>query len=468
MYDPTLKGNGRTALGDASQASPTYATVPESGRYLTLSDALQLLRRRLWLIILVAFVFVGSAVGFSLWQTPVYEASGQLLVGQKPSKGEQPNLMSSVEGLQQLTHTVVAAVDSRPIAEAVIQELNLQLTPQDLLNNLSAEQIEDTHLIQLSYRDTDPERAQKILTYVSEVSSERISEAISGVDIVTVTVWEPATVLDAPVSPDPVRNGLLALGLGLMLGTGLALLLEIMNNRWRSAEEVEQASGVPNFGAIPEFDAAKAGTARANERWMIKPQRGADANYSSPESDRESFGTEAVTVQDPAGVASEAYRKLRTNLFYAMVDAPPKVIVVASANHREGKSTTIANLGIALAQAGKNTLILDCDLRKPTLHKTFGKHNVVGVVDILIGDQKMQDVWQELMPGLKLISAGSTPPNPAELLSSRRLAELLGQGRQDFDYVLIDTPPLEGASEAAALAANGDGVLLILDSQHTS
>jgi capsular exopolysaccharide synthesis family protein len=192
-----------------------------------------------------------------------------------------------------------------------------------------------------------------------------------------------------------------------------------------------------------------------------------DHNSSQGDRGHNGFSEGLVAIHDPFGVASEAYRMLRTNLFYALVDAPPKVIVLTSAAHGEGKSTTAANLALTLAQAGKNTLLLDCDLRKPVLHKLFRTGNMEGLVDILIGERAPREVWSEPIPGLKLVPSGPPPPNPAELLSSRRLAEVLQQVRQEFEYVLVDTPPVGRVSDSAVLAANGDGVLLVLDSQHT-
>jgi capsular exopolysaccharide synthesis family protein len=199
---------------------------------------------------------------------------------------------------------------------------------------------------------------------------------------------------------------------------------------------------------------------------MIHSQK-SDFNSSEKDSDRNSFFEGLVAFQEPFGAASEAYRMLRTNLFYALVDTPPKVIVLTSAGHGEGKSTTAANLAVTLAQAGKNTLLVDCDLRKPALHKLFRTRNLEGLVDILIGEREPQEVWREPIPRLKLVPSGHPPPNPAELLSSPRLAEFLDQMRQEFEYVLVDTPPVGRVSDSAVLAANGDGVLLVLDSQHT-
>jgi capsular exopolysaccharide synthesis family protein len=159
---------------------------------------------------------------------------------------------------------------------------------------------------------------------------------------------------------------------------------------------------------------------------------------------------------------------LRTNLFYALEDAHPQVIVLTSAGPGEGKSTITANLGVTLAQAGKDTLLVDGDLRKPRLYTYFGMRNLEGLVDVLIGETALQEIYREVMPGLKLVTPGLLPPNPAELLSSRSLAEFFGQVRPHFAYILVDTPPIGQVADSAILAANADGALLVLDSQRTS
>lgn len=174
-----------------------------------------------------------------------------------------------------------------------------------------------------------------------------------------------------------------------------------------------------------------------------------------------------ITTTAPASAAAEAYRALRTNLFYALVDQPPKVIVLTSPSPREGKSTTVVNLGIVLAQANKSVLLLDCDLRKPVIHKIFGLRNIQGMVDVVVGERSLQEVWHEPLPGLKVVTAGPIPPNPAEILSSRRFTEFLSRVRDEFDYVLIDVPPVELVSDPLVLATQGDGVLLVLDAQST-
>lgn len=174
-----------------------------------------------------------------------------------------------------------------------------------------------------------------------------------------------------------------------------------------------------------------------------------------------------VTMLDPSSVTSEAYRTLRTNLLYAFIDNPPKVIVLSSPGPGEGKSTTCANLGVVLAQADKQVLIIDCDLRKPAIHRIFGSRNLYGIVDVLVNERSLQDTWYEPLQGLKVLSTGPIPPNPAEMVSSQRFAATIDQVRQDFDYVLIDAPPIGLVSDPIVLATQGDGVLLVLDAQNT-
>jgi capsular exopolysaccharide synthesis family protein len=174
-----------------------------------------------------------------------------------------------------------------------------------------------------------------------------------------------------------------------------------------------------------------------------------------------------VMALDPSNPAAEAYRLLRTNLLYAFGDNSPKAIMLTSPGPREGKSTTCANLGVALTQASKRTLIVDCDLRKPVMHKIFGLRNFRGIVNVIAGEHDVQSVLQEPLPGLNVITVGPTPPNPAELLGSTRFAAFVKLARQEFDYVLMDAPPVEPVSDPVIIATRADGVLLIIDAQNT-
>ena len=229
--------------------------APGSGRTSSLEELLRVLRRRFWVILLTVLVLMGTTIGFTLIQTPTYEASISILVGQEASKAPPQNLSNDVEGLQQLTATMAKAVTTLPIAQEVAKQLDMPPgSAEVLLANLSAQADPTTMFIEVSYRDTDPQRAQQIVNTVGEVFSDQVSNVSPSASAITATVWEPAVLPETPVSPNVLRNVVLALVLGLLLGVGLAFLLERFDDSWDSPEEVERVSGVPTFGAIPRFE----------------------------------------------------------------------------------------------------------------------------------------------------------------------------------------------------------------------
>ena len=214
---------------------------------------LQTLRQRMWTIMLVALVTTGSAIGFSLLQTPTYESSVLIQVGEKTTG--DTNSALDVADLQELTLTVAKAVPTTPVAEAVVERL--EDPPEGgagaVLANSSAEPDPGTVFVNVSYRASDPKRAQLIADTIGIVLSEKIPEMNLGANAITATVWEPATLPETPLSPDPIRNGIIALVLGSLLGVVLAFLLEFVSDRWNSRDEVEEVSGVPTLGVVPKF-----------------------------------------------------------------------------------------------------------------------------------------------------------------------------------------------------------------------
>ncbi len=174
-----------------------------------------------------------------------------------------------------------------------------------------------------------------------------------------------------------------------------------------------------------------------------------------------------VTVLDFDETASEAYRTLRTRFTYAVIGTPPKVALITSPGPAEGKSTVCANLGVVLAEAGNETLIIDGDLRKPDVHRIFNVPNQLGWVNVLSDERNLSEVWAEPLPGLKVVPAGPIPPNPTKLLSSPRFAQLLDETRQLFDHVLIDSPPTGSVSDPMIIATQADAVVVVFDSQVT-
>jgi capsular polysaccharide biosynthesis protein len=228
----------------------SHAAADEDAYVLPISDLFLTFRKRWWVVALMMIALTAASVGYSLMQPPVYESSIKILVGQDRGIAEQP---VNVNGLLALNKTVAEAVNSRPIAQAVIEQEDLRVDPGTLLDNLEVVAIEETQFVAVSYRDSDKQRARRVANAVGDVFSTRFAQENDTGSFITATVWEPAGPAGAPISPRPLRNGLLALMIGAVLGTGLAFLLEFMDDSWRSPAEAEQVSGVPTFGVIPSI-----------------------------------------------------------------------------------------------------------------------------------------------------------------------------------------------------------------------
>lgn len=175
-----------------------------------------------------------------------------------------------------------------------------------------------------------------------------------------------------------------------------------------------------------------------------------------------------VASEGNRSIVAEAFRNLRTNLQYAALGSKLRLVVVTAAGPEEGKSTVTANLGVAMAQAGTRVLVVGADLRRPSLHRAFGVGHHIGLVSVLLERMSLEEAVQHHEPtGVDVLASGPLPPNPAELLGSKRMTELLQQMAERWDTVLIDTPPAVALSDAALLAARSDGVLLVVTAGQT-
>lgn len=176
-----------------------------------------------------------------------------------------------------------------------------------------------------------------------------------------------------------------------------------------------------------------------------------------------------ITIANPRSPVSEAYRTLRTNLEFSSLDKPLKTMVVTSAGPEEGKSTTLANLAVTMAQADRRVILVDCDLRRPAQHEIFGVRNGVGLTTMVVDDEAMKaPPFQDTgIPHLRLLPSGPLPPNPSELLGSRRMGEIITFLSQEADIVLFDAPPIIAVTDAAVLASRVDGVLLVINAGTT-
>lgn len=174
-----------------------------------------------------------------------------------------------------------------------------------------------------------------------------------------------------------------------------------------------------------------------------------------------------IVEKDPKSIASESYRTLRTNIQYSSFDKECKVIVVTSSVPGEGKSTTSGNLALTLAEGDKKVILIDCDLRKPSVHKSFALSNAAGLSDVIVDKESVTNVGYKYNKNLTILTAGKIPPNPAEMLGSKSMTSLLDALRKIFDYVVLDTPPVQAVTDAQILSAKADGTILVVRAEKT-
>ena len=247
---------------------------------------------------------------------------------------------------------------------------------------------------------------------------------------------------DEPTSPRPVFNTVISVILALLVATGVAFVWEKLDDRVRTADDVERVTGLPTIGTIIRMPTEKG----RNEFYRL------------------------ATLLFPRSVAAEAFRAIRTNLEFASLDRPLRMITVTSSVPGEGKSVVSGNLAVAFAQAGRRTVLVDADLRRPGLHTLFSLQNTMGLTDMVLSDGLgLANVAHETEePNLRVVTSGPVPANPAELLGSQRMAVILQRILADADLVILDTPPVGLVTDAALAAARSDSTLLVVNPDQSS
>lgn len=462
-----------------------------------------------WLIAAAVAVAVVSSYLGSLATPKTYQSRTTLMVGtvlQNPN----PNQAEIYTG-QALAQSYSDLVRREPIMRAVLTSLNLPWDWAVLQNMVSSRVVPGTQLIEIAVLDTDPQRA-KVLA--EEVANQLIKQSPSGTnpekdaqqqfirqqidELQTniknangeirqldqtiaqatsarqiqdararqeslqqqITTWqstyaqlltnlqqsstnflqvvEEAQTPTSPVGSGTMTNVLLAAAIGLVLAGGAAFVLEYLDDTIKSAEDVQQVMGVTTLGGVARIDG-------------------------------DDYTSKLITVTQPRSPTSEAYRMLRTNLQFSEVDHPLQTLLVTSANPEEGKSLTAANVAVVLAQAGRHVTLVDADLRRPTQDTIFKLNNARGLTTILLDTAvTLADVVQNTpIENLKVMTSGPVPPNPSELLGSKRMGYLIEALQKQSDLIVFDSPPVLAVADASVLATRLDGVLLVVDAGHT-
>ncbi len=401
---------------------------------MTVQDYLRVLREQ-WLVVLLAVLLglVGAAAAFYL-RPAEYTAKLTMYVS---SQGDD-STSAAYQGAQLSQERVtsyVALVSSRRVSEDVIRRLQLTESPETLVKQITASSALDSVLIDVAVVDSSPQRAAELASTIGVVFTGLVDELERPVrpdaaQEVSVRVVQPAAVPTRPSSTGlPV---MLALGLlaGLAVGAGGAFARNALDISVKSPDQLRHIAGAPNLGNVA-YDA------QVTKR--------------------------PLTVhEDRQSPRAEAFRQLRTNLRFVDVDNPRKVILVTSSLPGEGKTTTVVNLAIALAQAGTRVLVIEADLRRPKVADLLGLERNVGLTGVLSGRIHVGQGIQRWGGGFfDVLTSGPLPPNPSELLASRYMAGMLQKLRDMYDVVLIDSPPLLPVTDAAAVAPATDGAIVI-------
>ena len=403
---------------------------------MELHDLVRVLRRR-WRI-LAAATLLGTlaAVAVTALQTPVYRADTQVFVslrdgaGATTSNAYQGNLFS-----QERVKSYAKIADSPAVTAPVLARLGLTLSNKALAGKITATAPPDTVLVDITVSDPSPVRAQELANAVAGQFAKVVADlerpTAGQVSPVSVTVVRPAELPTAQVSPRVPVNIALGLLVGLALGIGIGVLREALDTTLKTVEDLQALTGSSPLGMIG-FDA------RAQNAPLVSQLTGRAGR-------------------------GEAFRTLRTNLRYVDVDHPPQVVVVTSSVAGEGKSTTACNLAIALAGVGIEVVLVEGDLRRPRIADYMGLEGAVGLTDVLVGRTTLDQVLQPWGSSrLSVLASGALPPNPSELLSSVQMTELIAALRDRAEVVIVDAPPLLPVTDAAVVARECDGAMIVV------
>lgn len=397
-------------------------------------DYLEVVRRAWLSIAIITLATLGAAAGVTYALTPQYTATTRLFFGvQGGVSGSDLANGSTFTEKQMSSYAQVAT--SPLVLNQVIRQLALTLTADELAEKILAKAPADTVILEISATDLDPVQAARIANsiggYLASVAGDLSPARQDGSQAVRATILAQAIPPVTPSSPQVVSNLVRGLALGLLVGVGVALLRRVLDTKVRGEQDVQAITDRVILGVVP-FDA-------------------------------EAPSHPVVMHDDALGARSEAVRRLRTNLQFVDMAEEAKSLVVTSSVPGEGKSTTAVNLAVSLADAGLSVILIDADLRRPSIADYLGLEGAVGLTTVLIGRADVADVvqpWQQST--LHILPAGEIPPNPSELLGSKAMSKLLSELTVTYDMVIFDSSPLLPVTDAAVLSRLAGGALVVV------
>lgn len=395
-------------------------------------------------------ILFGAAVGAIaflvlswLLITPLYEASVTLYVNNSISQENtgyitQGDLYASTK----LVDTYAAIILSDSILENVIHDTSLDMDIDALAEILEINAVNDTEVFTVSARHPSPETAAEIVDSIAKIAPEEITDIVKGSSVTVISYARtPADI----AFPDYRLMALIGFAAGMCLVAGCLFIQEMLDTRIQTASDFSRWK-YPLIAAVPDF--------------LDKKQT--DYGYGKKKSGKKKGNASSCMLSENTPFAvQEAYKTLRTNVLFSSPDEEKKVILISSSLRGEAKSTTSINLAISFAQNQSKVLLIDCDLRLPAIAKYLGLGQYPGLTDLMLGAKTDKEIFYALKNGLHVLTSGTIPPNPTEMLGSKKMEHFIRQMSEQYDYVIMDTPPLGIMPDAAILSKYATDVILV-------
>ena len=408
-----------------------------------------------WLVAVVALVCaVVTFLGTFFFITPKYQSSAMFYVNNSAfSLGDAAMSITTgdISASRGLVKNYIIILNTRETLNDVIDYAGVDLTYTEIKRMISAEAVDSTEIFEVVVTSPDPKEAELIADAIAYIMPKRISSIIEGT---SAKIVDSAVLPSRPSSPSYTKNTLIGFALGLMMTVAIIVLRDLFDITVRSEEDLERSCTHPVLAAVPDMQA---------------PSKGGYYGYGNQKKPGADSGKQPELVGgDISFAASEAYKLLRTKLQFSFADEKAcRVIGVSSALTGEGKSLSSVNLAYTLSQLNNRVLLIDCDMRRPSLAAKLPIQKAPGLSEFLAGLSHSDNLIQQC--GLKdnerafhVISAGRNPPNPMELLSSMRMEKMIALLRQNYDYIILDLPPVGEVGDALAVSKLTDGMLLVV------
>ncbi|MBQ9967407.1 MAG: polysaccharide biosynthesis tyrosine autokinase [Oscillospiraceae bacterium] len=417
--------------------------------------------KKSWMVALAAIVSAVAVCLISAYViTPKYESSAMFYVNNNNfSLGDTSVSITSndITASKSLVESYIVILDTRNSLNDVIDYAGVDRTYKEVREMLKAEAVNETEIFKVTVTSTDPEEAEKIADAISYILPKRISSIVEGT---SAKIVDTAVMPVVPSAPNITTNTLLGFLLGFVIAVAVIVLRELMDVTVRTEEDLTTSCRHPILATVPNMAATGKGgyyySGYGQHRQHKQPALEAHKQDVPLIGEKISFA------------AKEAYKLLRTKLQFSFTDdSDCRVIGVSSALAGEGKSLTSANLAYFLSQLDKKVILIDCDMRRPSLNEKLPIEKMPGLSNCLSGQSNVAELIQPCgIPGsehaFSVIAAGRNPPNPIELLSSARMSKMLAALRKAYDYIILDLPPVAEVSDAMVVAQETDGMLLVV------